>query len=180
MLALYKGMASPLVGIGAVNALLFSANSRLKHALEQGEQRLLPLWKIAVAGAGAGVVNSVLASPVELLKIKLQAQYGSSSSETSKFKGPIACARYLIKKDGGVARGLFRGLYVTMWREMPAYAGFYAGFEATKRYLTHGGQEEEANILQLMASGAVGGMAYWLACYPLDVVKSIASISLTF
>ncbi|CDH52169.1 mitochondrial carrier [Lichtheimia corymbifera JMRC:FSU:9682] len=168
-LALYKGMASPLFGIGAVNALLFAANTNIKKLMQSHPDEVLPISKIALAGAAAGIVQSVLASPVELLKIKLQAQYGSGSGQ--KFHGPIGCARYLIQKDG-IAHGLFRGLYATILREIPAYAGFYSGFEITKRYLTHG-QEEPANIMQLMASGSVAGMAYWLSSYPLDIVKSV-------
>lgn len=163
------GMASPLFGIGAVNALLFAANTNIKKLMQSHPDEVLPISKIALAGAAAGIVQSVLASPVELLKIKLQAQYGSGSGQ--KFHGPIGCARYLIQKDG-IAHGLFRGLYATILREIPAYAGFYSGFEITKRYLTHG-QEEPANIMQLMASGSVAGMAYWLSSYPLDIVKSV-------
>ncbi|KAL1926609.1 hypothetical protein VTP01DRAFT_5730 [Rhizomucor pusillus] len=169
--ALYKGMASPLVGIGAVNALLFAANSAIKKSMQEYPGQVLSLDKIALAGAGAGIVNSILASPVELLKIKLQAQYGHSGGAHRYFTGPIDCAKYLIQKDG-VANGLFRGMYATILREIPAYAGFYTGFEATKRLLVKD-QAREATVLQLMISGAVGGMAYWLTSYPLDVVKSV-------
>ncbi|KAI7869381.1 mitochondrial carrier [Spinellus fusiger] len=171
--ALYKGMASPLVGIGAVNALLFAANAYFKQRLEaMTPGQTLPLKHIALAGAGAGLVNSVLASPVELVKIKMQAQFGSKAvGEERHFKGPMECVRHLVQQEG-LFRGLFRGLWATVVREMPAYAGFYSGFEVTKRYLT-AHQQEQANVVQLMVSGAVGGVSYWLCCYPLDVVKSV-------
>lgn len=169
--ALYKGMASPLVGIGAVNALLFAANADIKSRLQEYPNQVLPLQKIALAGAGAGIINSVLASPVELLKIKLQAQFGSAGANGGRhFTGPIDCAKYLIKRDG-IAHGLFRGLYATLLREIPAYAGFYTAFEFTKRSITTPGKD--ASILQLMTSGAAGGVGYWVSCYPLDVVKSV-------
>ncbi|OBZ88360.1 Mitochondrial substrate carrier family protein S [Choanephora cucurbitarum] len=172
-LALYKGMASPLIGIGAVNALLFAANSSIKSRLQKRPDELLSLDKIAIAGAGAGLINSILASPVELLKIKMQAQFGSRAAHDGKrfFSGPFDCARYLIQRDG-MAHGLFRGLWATIVREIPAYAGFYSGFEVTKRYLTNNNQME-ASVMQLMTSGAAGGVSYWVCCYPLDVVKSI-------
>ncbi|KAI9366282.1 mitochondrial carrier [Pilaira anomala] len=170
--ALYKGMASPLIGIGAVNALLFAANAALKSEFQAFPGQELPLDKIALAGAGAGIINSVLASPVELLKIKMQAQYGSKSvNGVRHFTGPIDCAKYLIQRDG-IAHGLFRGMWATIVREIPAYAGFYTGFEMTKRKLVKG-QEGPANIFQLMTAGAVGGIGYWVFSYPLDVVKSV-------
>jgi solute carrier family 25 carnitine/acylcarnitine transporter 20/29 len=170
-------MASPLVGIGAVNALLFAANSNIKSQLQSHPHELLSLDKIALAGAGAGIINSILASPVELLKIKMQAQFGTKANAIEGkryFSGPIDCARYLIQRDG-IAHGLFRGMWATIVREIPAYAGFYSGFEFTKRQLTHGGKQE-ANVLQLMVSGAVGGVGYWVCSYPLDVVKSVVRL----
>ncbi|KAI8381093.1 mitochondrial carrier [Radiomyces spectabilis] len=172
--ALYKGMASPLVGIGAVNALLFAANSRIKKAMQTHPDDPLSIGQIALAGAGAGIVNSVLASPVELLKIKMQAQYGSASTgQTSYYKGPIDCVKHLIRQHGFGNGFLLWGMSATVAREIPAYAGFYAGFETMRRTLTRD-QQEPASVWQLMASGATGGISYWLACYPLDVVKSVA------
>jgi solute carrier family 25 carnitine/acylcarnitine transporter 20/29 len=164
-------MASPLIGIGAVNALLFAANTEFRRLLQDRPGEQLPLHKIAIAGSGAGIVNSILASPVEMLKIKMQAQFGKGAAGSGQpyYTGPIDCAQQLIRQHG-VANGLFRGLWATIVREIPAYAGFYVGFEATKRALVKPG--EDANVLQLMTAGAAGGVGYWTACYPLDVVKS--------
>jgi len=60
---------------------------------------------------------------------------------------------------------------VTVAREIPAYAGFYSAFEFSKRKFSsiYGPQ---VPVWALLASGSTGGIAYWLACYPLDVVKS--------
>jgi len=122
-----------------------------------------------------GAANSVLASPVELLKVRLQAQYtplsASVPSPTLKqYKGPAELASHLISTHG-IRHGLFRGFWATFLREIPAYAGFYAGFEYMKRKFggTHG---KELGVGQLMTAGAFGGVCYWLCCYPLDVVKS--------
>ncbi|CAG8484777.1 7610_t:CDS:2 [Ambispora leptoticha] len=176
-LALYKGMASPLVGIGAVNALLFAAYSRLKSIqTPENINGRLGLHQIAIAGAGAGAVNSILASPVELLKIRMQAQYGSTkgaSTDRNKihYTGPIDCARQLIHEHG-IRNGLFRGFWITVCREIPGYAGFYSGFEFAKRKLAFGGDSDNLPISRLMLAGSFGGVAYWLSCYPFDVIKS--------
>ncbi|CAG8519584.1 6131_t:CDS:2 [Racocetra fulgida] len=162
--ALYK------VGIGAVNALLFAAYSRLKAIQAVSPDEQLALHKIAIAGAGAGAVNSILSSPVELLKIKMQAQYGSS--EVSRYKGPVDCAQQLIK-EFGIRNGLFRGFWATVAREIPAYAGFYSGFEFAKRKLTPiGGNPNNLPPSTLMIAGSFGGICFWSCCYPLDVIKS--------
>ncbi|CAH1759684.1 8939_t:CDS:2 [Entrophospora sp. SA101] len=177
--ALYKGMASPLVGIGSVNAVLFATYSRLKELQATTANQQLTIPQIAIAGSGAGAVNSVLASPVELLKIRMQAQYGKPSLLTSTagsnivvYKGPIDCAKQLIK-EYGIRNGLFRGFWATVAREIPGYAGFYAGFEFTKRKLAPvGTSPDDLSPGRLMLSGSIGGVSYWLCSYPLDVVKS--------
>lgn len=55
-------MASPLIGIAAVNSLLFAAYGTCKRAITPFGELTLP--QTAVAGAGAGAINAVLASPV--------------------------------------------------------------------------------------------------------------------
>ncbi|KAG0263507.1 hypothetical protein BG011_008678 [Mortierella polycephala] len=175
-LGLYKGMASPLIGVAAVNALLFAAYSNFKKMQEPYPGGPLTLGQIAIAGAGGGIVNAMLASPVEMLKIRMQAQYGAGS--TVRYSGPVDCARQLIR-DHGVRHGLMRGYWITIVREIPGYAGFYAGFEGMKRYLTPSGENPATyplGLFSLMASGATGGVSYWFACYPLDMLKSLASI----
>ncbi|RKP06716.1 mitochondrial carrier domain-containing protein [Thamnocephalis sphaerospora] len=185
-LALYKGMAAPLVGISAVNALLFTAYSSFKdvqvrmghaHTADQ-----LSLSAIALAGAGAGFVNSILASPVELLKVRLQVQRSLTSKHQTQqqYRGPTDLARALVHTDGW-RHGLFRGFWATVWREIPAYAAFYAAFEAAKRRITGAGQAGPETLVaapwQLMLAGSTAGVSYWCACYPLDVIKSRAQNS---
>ncbi|KAJ1557843.1 hypothetical protein HK096_005049, partial [Nowakowskiella sp. JEL0078] len=170
--ALYKGMASPLLGIGFVNAVLFSAYGWLKNVQQNGTKQLT-LTQIAIAGAGAGAINSVVSSPIELFKIRLQVQYDSLKSPSSaspRYKGNFDVAKQLYR-DYGWRNGIFRGFWSTVYREIPGYAGFYAGFEFTKRKLAS--NQDQASIFQLMCSGAVGGASYWTCCYPLDVLKSI-------
>ncbi|KAI8324815.1 mitochondrial carrier [Martensiomyces pterosporus] len=172
-LGLYKGMASPLVGISAVNSLLFWAYSYGK-ALQTGSATATPtLSQIAIAGAGAGVVNSILASPVELLKVRLQTQYNTAAGGKTVFRGPVPLAKYLVQQFG--FRGIMWGFWATVAREIPAYAAFYAGFEYTKRRFAQSltdGDASKLGVVPLMLSGSVGGVSYWTASYPLDVIKS--------
>lgn len=55
-------MASPLLGIAAVNSLLFTAYGVTRRIISPYPD--LTMAQIAVAGAGAGAINAVLASPV--------------------------------------------------------------------------------------------------------------------
>jgi solute carrier family 25 (mitochondrial carnitine/acylcarnitine transporter), member 20/29 len=59
--ALYKGMASPLLGIAGVNSLLFASYGASKRLISPYGN--LSLRETALAGAMAGAANAVLASP---------------------------------------------------------------------------------------------------------------------
>lgn len=126
----------------------------------------------------AGAVNSVLASPVEMLKIRMQAQYGKPNDK--RLREVIG----ELWREWGFKKGILRGFWVTVAREIPAYAGFYAGFEYTKRAFQKwkfGSDHRPRHnhlpqpplpVWALLTSGAVGGIGYWTFCYPLDVIKS--------
>jgi hypothetical protein len=57
----HEGMASPLVGMTGVNALLFASYGAAKRLISPFPD--LSLAQIAGAGALAGAANTVLASP---------------------------------------------------------------------------------------------------------------------
>ncbi|KAL1738345.1 mitochondrial carrier domain-containing protein, partial [Schizophyllum fasciatum] len=73
--------------------------------------------------------------------------------------------------EWGFRRGVMRGYWVTVAREIPAYAGCVRPYEFSKRKFA-AAYGPDVPVWALMASGSTGGIAYWLACYPLDVVKS--------
>ncbi|KAJ7076971.1 mitochondrial carrier [Mycena belliarum] len=162
--ALYKGMASPLLGIAGVNSLLFASYAAARRAVSPFGQLTLP--QTALAGSMAGAANAILASPVEMFKVRMQGQYGEAGDKRLR---AIASEMW---KDWGFRRGVMRGYWVTVAREIPAYAGFYTAYEFSKRkFAAHYG-ERPLPVWALLASGSTGGIAYWLACYPLDVIKS--------
>lgn len=161
--ALYKGMASPLLGIAGVNSLLFASYVYSKRVVSPFPQ--LSLKEIAIAGAMAGAANAILASPVEMFKVRMQGQYGAA---TDKKLRDVAKEMW---RDWGFRNGVMRGYWVTVAREIPAYAGFYTAFEFSKRKF-QSQYGDKVPVWALLASGSTGGIAYWLSCYPLDVIKS--------
>jgi solute carrier family 25 carnitine/acylcarnitine transporter 20/29 len=130
-------MASPLLGIAGVNSLLFAAYGVSKRVISPFGQ--LSLKETAAAGAMAGAANAILASPVEMFKVRMQGQYGNSSDKRLR-----AVAREMWA-EWGFRKGIMRGYWVrlrlfflgcamrpvndvlcrevTVAREIPAYAG---------------------------------------------------------
>ena len=103
--ALTAGMASPLLGIAVQNSFLFTAFSLAKRAVSPDTPEL-SVGQVVTAGAIAGAANSVLSSPVELLKIQMQSQYGGESDVRL-----TQYARQLWSR-AGFRRGIMRGFWV--------------------------------------------------------------------
>ncbi|KAL5531850.1 hypothetical protein ACEPAF_5413 [Sanghuangporus sanghuang] len=171
VLALWKGMASPLIGIAGVNSLLFTSYAVSKRMISPFPD--LSLKEIAAAGAMAGAANSILASPVEMFKVRMQGQYGSPGDKRLRAVVSEMWSRW------GFRKGVMRGFWVTVAREIPAYAGFYTGFEFAKRRFRERYPGSSLPVWALLASGSCGGISYWLACYPLDVIKSRVQLRAT-
>ncbi|KAG9027079.1 hypothetical protein FRB95_008155 [Tulasnella sp. JGI-2019a] len=165
--ALYKGMAAPLLGIAGVNSLLFASYATAKRIVTPFPD--LSIGQTAVAGGMAGAANAILASPVEMFKVRMQGQYGAKDDQRLR-------AMFSEVAKDGFRRGIMRGYWVTVAREIPAYAGFYAAFEFVKRRFQRS-YGPNIPVWSLISSGSCGGIAYWLSCYPLDVIKSRVQLS---
>jgi len=107
-LSLYSGLSVPLVGAMLENATLFAAYGVAKKGVAAlaydgdaaaTERSMLAL---AVAGAGSGVGVSFVLTPVELVKIRLQAQLsGEKPADGSKrYAGPLDVIRRTLAADG--------------------------------------------------------------------------------
>lgn len=152
-------MASPLIGIAAQNSLLFTAFQISKRFVSDTPN--LTINQTVGAGAIAGAVNSVMASPIELFKIRMQSQYGGGTDQKLR---QVASQLW---RDHGFKRGIMRGFWVTVARETPGYACFYGAFTKTKQeFQKQRGPNQSLPVWCLMASGSVGGICLWLACYP--------------
>ena len=97
-------MASPLLGIAGVNSLLFAAYGISKRIISPFGQ--LSLKETAAAGAMAGAANSVLASPVEMFKVRMQGQYGNPLDKRLR-----VVAREMWA-ESGFRKGIMRGYWV--------------------------------------------------------------------
>lgn len=124
-----------------------------------------------MAGAFAGVANTVLSSPIEHVRIRLQTQpHGAARL----YSGPWDCVRKLSSQGGGVLPGLYRGTAVTLLREAQAYGVWFLSFEwlmnadAARNKIAR----KEIPSYKVALYGGLAGEALWLASYPFDVVKS--------
>ena len=159
MRALFKGMSSPLLTSSVCNALCFHTYAAtLRNLSDTGPRTYRHVF---FAGCAAGAATTVLVTPIEVLKIRLQVQKGRRA------QGPLALAANILSTEG--VRGLFRGTGVTLLRDTPSTGVYYAMYEFSRNAFGERGTGTDAATL---CAGALAGVLSWASIYPLDVIKS--------
>uniref|UniRef100_A0A1B6M8Q4 Mitochondrial basic amino acids transporter n=2 Tax=Graphocephala atropunctata TaxID=36148 RepID=A0A1B6M8Q4_9HEMI len=152
---IYRGVSSPMAGVALVNAIVFGVYGNVQRSMANPET----LQSIFLAGASSGLVQSVISSPVELVKTRVQI--------SNQYRGTLDCFFKTYKQEG--IRGVFKGQSITGVRDFLGYGLYFASYEALTR--RQPGEAPVGTPTMLMAGG-VAGTVSWIFTYPLDVIKS--------
>ncbi|KAK6524612.1 hypothetical protein TWF281_011515 [Arthrobotrys megalospora] len=179
--SLFRGAAAPVIGNGALTALLFVGYNRSLEYLESTpyqEIKSPSLTNVWIAGAVSGLACFVVSAPTEVIKCRAQvypshlhdiAAHGTSSindpSSNRNAPSSYKVAKQIISTSG--IRGLYHGGIVTSLRDSIGYGWYFYAYEASKNLL---GLESET-VTSLVAGG-IAGCVTWASIYPLDVVKT--------
>ncbi|KAG6360843.1 hypothetical protein INS49_011910 [Diaporthe citri] len=178
--AFYKGTLTPLIGIGACVSVQFGGFHAARRYFEEQNTAnhgaapgaALGYGQYYASGAFAGVANTVLSSPIEHVRIRLQTQpHGAGRL----YSGPLDCVRKLTAAPGGgVLGGVYRGSAVTILREAQAYGVWFLSFEwlMARDAARNGVDRKDIPAYKVAFYGGLAGEALWLSSYPFDVVKS--------
>jgi solute carrier family 25, member 39/40 len=141
--SLWRGLSPTLVMAIPANVIYFTGYDwlRFNHASPiQGiaSDAYAPL----VAGSVARVAAAIAVSPIEMFRTRMQATRGSSSGV---FKSTLLGLYQMTQTQGYTS--LWRGLTLTMWRDVP-FSGFYWwGYEATRNALTDARERAQGKVL---------------------------------
>ncbi|KAF9431166.1 hypothetical protein BGZ94_007617 [Podila epigama] len=198
-LGLYNGLSSPLVGAMLENAVLFVGYRRAQDALRElmavpdvsgtADAAPLSIPMLCLSGGISGVFASMVLTPVELVKCKIQVQQiGHLYTKDSKtgpppkalHSGPLSVVRHIYTQHG--IRGFYLGHFPTFLRETGGGAAWFGSYEAICRLLIAREQkhaptgttvtQSDLSAPQLMLAGAIAGMAYNFILFPADCIKS--------
>lgn len=117
-LALYKGLGAVVAGIVPKMAIRFSSFEAYKGLLADKTTGKVATSSVFLAGLGAGVTEAVaVVSPMECIKIRLQAQHHSMADplDVPRYRN-AAHAAYTIVREEGFAT-LYRGVTLTATRQ---------------------------------------------------------------
>lgn len=132
-------------------------------------------------GALARIIAATTVAPLELTKTKFQSIPRSSRNTRSWtiFKDLLTETRQDIKLNG-IFRSLFRGLEITLWRDVPFSAVYWGSYEFCKKNIWIDNSKEEKNTIHFInsfVSGCISGSIAAIITHPFDVGKTRKQIS---
>lgn len=180
--SLYRGISAPLAGAAVETSSLFFSYRIVKNLLQStvySDSDALPFSGLLISGAASGAFTSVLLTPIELVKCKMQVP---SNSFSGAKPGPLKILATVFRHHG--IFGLWRGQMGTLIRETggsAAWFGSYEGVSALFRKSSsrhqHLSEKDDAGdiplaLWQQMLAGAAAGVSYNFIFYPADTIKS--------
>lgn len=170
--ALWKGLTPFATHLTLKYALRMGSNAMLQRVFKDGETGKISDGGRFLSGFGAGVIEAlVIVTPFEVVKIRLQQQKGLTQ-ELLKYKGPIHCARLIVREEG--LFGLWAGAAPTVMRNGTNQAVMFTA-KNTFDGLLWKKNEGDGKVLQpwqSMTSGFLAGLAGPVCTGPFDVVKT--------
>ena len=113
-------MGPPLITVPLINSIVFASYEFSKRQLGVVSDDEFTFKQSMISGMFAGLVNSFVLSPIELVKCRLQIQ--KESKTNAYYKGSFDCVRKIVLEEG-LRNGLFKGMMSTIITEVPCYAG---------------------------------------------------------
>ncbi|KAH7029348.1 mitochondrial carrier domain-containing protein [Microdochium trichocladiopsis] len=164
--SLITGTAAPVLGYGALNALLFVSYNRTNEIFNSWLHTSSSLWATWAAGAVGGLATWVVSTPTELIKCRAQvASTPSSSWDITK---------QVWRSDG--LRGLYFGGGVTALRDSVGYGFYFWSYELSSSWFGNGTADGATrwtqDAVKVLLCGGLAGVVTWVSVFPLDVIKT--------
>ncbi|KAI1001637.1 hypothetical protein K3495_g6563 [Podosphaera aphanis] len=164
----FTGTTAPILGYGALNALLFVTYNRAAAFLHpHSRETPTHLHTIFVAGGLAGLATCPISTPTELLKCRAQL----AASPTA----PFSCwriAQSILYTQG--LRGLYCGARITACRDAIGYAFYFWSYEVASRMMPTVSPESRTRpaTASILICGGAAGVVSWTSVFPLDAIKT--------
>jgi len=113
-----------------INFVIFGTNGIVKRVMQSGDPNVrLNVFQNIISGSISGGVGSLLITPSEMVKIRLQIQMNKKNE--SKYKSAIDCLIQVYREEGRT--GIFYGLKATMYREVPSFGIYFGSYELFRK-----------------------------------------------
>ncbi|ROT42320.1 solute carrier family 25 member 40 [Sodiomyces alkalinus F11] len=180
--SLWRGLSPTLVMAVPANIIYFTGYDWLRYNSKSPISHrfgadLAPL----IAGSVARVLAAAAVSPIELFRTRLQATTGSST--TGHLANTFREIQEMVHAHG--YKSLWRGLTLTLWRDVPFSGIYWWGYETVRRRLivmresdagllhnAEGRDKHTETFVDSFIAGAVSGSIASIITMPFDVGKT--------
>jgi solute carrier family 25 citrate transporter 1 len=173
-LGLYKGLGAVLTGIVPKMAIRFTSYEWFKQMLASKDGTVSGGANF-MAGLAAGVTEAVaVVTPMEVVKIRLQAQHHSMSDplDIPKYRNAAHACFTVIKEEGVSA--LYRGVSLTALRQGTNQAANFTAYTELKEMLQQRQDDPSAPLPSWQTSiiGLISGAVGPFSNAPIDTIKT--------
>lgn len=128
-----------------------------------------------IAGAGAGLISSIVTCPLDVVKTRLQARGGiklvGTGGSHAQMEGLVGTLRTIWTHEG--VRGLYRGLAPTIYGYLPTWAIYFTVYDRVKaRIAEKRGTQANKDPISHVVAAMLGGATGTIITNPLWVIKT--------
>lgn len=171
---LWRGLSLTLVMSVPSNIIYFTGYEFIRDHSPINDHPLNPL----VCGLLARTISATLIAPLELIKTRLQL-IPSDRQATHVLRNLLRETRAEVGTQG--ISTLFRGLQITLWRDVPFSGIYWLGYEWFKRKIASmlDSRKNSHLFLNAFVSGLLLGLIAAVMTHPFDVGKTRLQIERT-
>ena len=178
-LALFRGLAAPLLAAAPQNALLFMSYSGALSALDSagfkapslpaGEDTPPPagggplpavsaagMWRHLAAGTFSGLLATTLLTPSELAKVVMQVDTG----RRTRYASSLHCLAARVRSRG-LGVGAYQGLHAMLWRECIGFQLYFGLYQYCRAALVPAWEPNAARAAAMVHAVDISGDPSW-------------------
>lgn len=143
--------------------IMLASTSRTSQSSQDSQADLLTQLSQFGAGALAGLVNTLILSPLDVVKTRLQVQ-GSSAYSAARYRGLFDALASMLRQEGFAS--YYRGVSASLWAFVPNWAIYWYTYETFKRMFGRDARRPTpfVHVLSAVSAGgitAVSTAPFW-------------------
>ncbi|CAA0828671.1 Mitochondrial uncoupling protein 3 [Striga hermonthica] len=167
---MYKGLSPAIFRHMLYTPTRIVGYEHLRSRMAQSTDRALPFYSKAVIGGISGAIAQVIASPADLIKVRMQADgLRVSQGLHPRYTGLFDALNKIIHTEGPL--GLWKGVSANVQRAFLVNMGELACYDHVKRFIIQNKICND-NIYAHTLSSVVSGLSAATLSCPADVIKT--------
>lgn len=144
---LWRGLSPTLVMTVPANIIYFTGYEWLRFDKKSPLSKMSDNYAPLIAGATARVFAAGAVNPIEMLRTRMQANVSTGGAHFSEALGSIS---QMVSTQGYTT--LWRGLTLTLWRDVPFSGIYWWGYESIRGLLTEARMKSRGRSLEIDGS----------------------------